>query len=443
MGKYKFLFGVYLVALLSYAVANYIGADVQKFYRIPGLGIKWIDIAIVTVIASFFFAATSKTNRIRNSTGLVLLCLFYLVFESIQFYRTWGTNDAASQISHFLCTLALFIVIDLATFPLPRHQIIGFLKKFSIIGAVIILFSNLYLIYSFTTGNVVYEDFQDVRVALEVKGSKETVYSTVLTPFVYAFGLYFLQHRIKGIYKLLFISAIVSIFASLVITFYRGTFITLLVITLYFMFSSGKSSAMLKKMFSMAIILGLGYFLFGGLLAKKGYDPLEKIVEVAQFTTDTSNPEWDKGRTLSQAYALSAWSKAPWTGYGYDELFNHGLPENVATAHNGVITSLFHRGVVGTLLLMTILVLLYKYAVNLWKHVKRERGYENDMMKLLVLTSFFWIIPFMTQEALWEKFSFCIQMMYFGLIINYYKQVHQKVQLPTPQLSRGTLKTAI
>jgi O-antigen ligase len=425
MGKYKFLFGVYLVALVSYAVANYIGADVQKFYRLPFLDIKWIDIAIMLVIGSFFYTATYKTERIRNASFIVMLCSFYLVFEAIQFYRTWGTNDAASQISHFLCTLSLFVIIDMATFPIPRHRIIGFLKKFAILGAAVLLISNLYLVYSFLTGNVVYEDVQDVRVALEVKGSKETVYSTVLTPFVYAFGLFFLQHRMKRLYKILFISAIISMFAALVITFYRGTFITLLVITVYFLFASGRGSQMLKKIGSIAVLLSLGYFLFGSLLSQKGYDPIEKIVEVAKFTADTENPEWDKGRTLSQAYALHAFSKAPWTGYGYDELFNHGLPEGIATAHNGVITSLFHRGIVGTLLLMAILVLLYKYAINLWKRVKRDSTYESKMIRLLVLVSFFWIIPFMTQEALWEKFSFCVQMIYFGLILNYYKQITQ------------------
>lgn len=433
MGKYKFLFGVYLIALFSYAVANYIGADVQNFYRIPGVGIKWIDVAIMLVIASFFFAATSRTNRIRNATPVVMLCALYLVFETIQFYRTWGWNDAQSQISHYLCTLSLFIIIDLATFPIPQQKIVQFLRRFAIFGAAIILISNLYLVYSFVTGNVVYEDFQDVRVSLEVKGSKETIYSTVLTPFVYAYGLYFLQHKMKPGLKLLFIAAIVSIYVALVITFYRGTFITLAVITAYFLVAGGKGSQLMKKIATLAAVMAVCYFLFGSLLSKKGYDPLEKIVEVARFTADTDNPEWDKGRTLSQAYALSAWEKSPWTGYGYDELFHHGLPDDIATAHNGVITSLFHRGVLGTGLLMAILLLLYRYSIALWRRVKRENTYEGNMMKLLALVSFFWMIPFMTQEALWEKFSFCIQMMYFGLIINYYKQMGQKEPLPALQ----------
>lgn len=434
MRNYQFLFLVYMFALLSYAVANYIGADVQSFYRVPLLSVKWIDIAIVATIAGFFYKATRETDRIRNSGLLVFLIVVFILFETVQLYRTWGLNDAQSQISHYLCILSFFIVIDLTTFALPIPRIVSFLKGFAIFGAFVILFTNLYLLYSFIKGNVVLEDL-DIRVALEVKGSKESVYPAVLTPYVYAYGLFFLQQRnVRPVIKMLFIAAMISVFVSIVITFHRGTFITVLVITLYFLFTSGKGLNMLKKAFAVVAVLSVVYLLFGDVLAKKGYDPVEKIAEVAKFTTNTEDEHWDKGRSLSQAYAIAAWQQRPWLGYGYDELFNHGLPENVATAHNGVLTSLFHRGIAGTILLMWILVLLYKNAIRLWRRINKERrSYQNDMLKLLVLTSFFWIIPFMTQEALWEKFSFCVQMLYFGLIINYYRQLVPVAKLPAQQ----------
>lgn len=434
MGNYRFLFAVYLIALLSYGIANYIGADVQSFYRVPFLSVKWIDIAIVATIAGFFIKATRSIDRIRQGGFLTFLIALYLLFETVQLYRTWGLNDAPSQISHYLCTLSLFIIIDLSTYTIPQKKIVSFLRGFAIFGAFVLLFSNLYLLYSFVTGNVVLEDL-DIRVALEVKGSKETVYPAVLTPYVYAYGLYFLQQKsVRPMIKMLFIAAMISIFAAIVITFHRGTFITVLAITLYFLFASGKGLNMLKKVAVVFTVLSVCYMLFGSILAKKGYDPVEKIAEVAKFTTDTKDEHWDKGRSLSQAYAIAAWEQQPWFGYGYDELFNHGLPENVATAHNGVLTSLFHRGIVGTTILMWILVLLFKSSVRLWRRINKEpKSYQNDMIKLLVLTSFFWIIPFMTQEALWEKFSFCIQMMYFGLIINCYRQMTQPVNVPAAQ----------
>ena len=344
------------------------------------------------------------------------------MFEAFQLYRSWGLNDQTSQLSHFICTLSLFIIIDLATYELPIEKIISFLKKFAIWGACTLIISNIYLLYSFVTGHVVYEDL-DIRVALEVTGSKETVYPFVLTSFVYAFGLYFVQKTDKYWEKLLFLFAILSIYGSLAITFHRGTLITVLAITIYFLIFSANAVQAIFKMVAIASFISLGYLIFGDILAKRGYDPIQKILETAKFTTDVHNPEWDKGRSLSQEYAIDAWQKNIWFGAGYDELLHYGLPEGVATAHNGIITSLFHRGIIGTTVLMLILILLFKYAINLWFILNKEESYQNDMMKLLAFVSLFWIITFMTQEALWEKYSFCIELLYLGLICNYYKQL--------------------
>lgn len=95
---------------------------------------------------------------------------------------------------------------------------------------------------------------------------------------------------------------------------------------------------------------------------------------------------------------------------------------NPATAHNGVITSLFHRGILGTIILMSILILLFKYAISLWFIIRLKVTYQTDMMKLLILVSFLWIITFMFQEVIWEKYSLSIEYIYLGLITNFYKQ---------------------
>lgn len=420
MAKYKFLAVIYLVSLVSYSVANLIGADVQNFYRIPFLSVKWIDVAILLVICGYFYNAATHVTKLKGTGLIVTLCFIYLIFESFQLYRSWGLHDAASQTSRFICTLSLFIVIDLSSYTLSIEKIVSFLKKYAIAGAVVLFISNIYLLYSFFKGNTVFEDL-DIRVALEVVGSKETVYSTVLTPFVYAFGLYFIQWSEKFWVRIVFLCAILSIYLSMIITFYRGTFVTILLITLYFLFI-GKFKQTVVKAVGIVALMGIVYLFFGDTLAKKGYDPIQKIEEVAKFTTDVNNPDWDKGRSVSQEYAIKAWKKNFWIGAAYDELLHYGLPLNVATAHNGFITSLFHRGVLGTLLLVLILVLLFKYSVNLWFVLNFENNHESDMIRLLVMVSFFWIISFMTQEALWEKFSLCIQYMYLGLICNIYKQ---------------------
>jgi O-antigen ligase len=234
--------------------------------------------------------------------------------------------------------------------------------------------------------------------------------------------LYFLQKPIKAWQKALFIAAVLSIYGSMAITFHRGTLFTVLVITLYFILSSGKVLKIVGSMAGIFVLVGVGYLLFGSTLASKGYDPIAKIMETAAFTADVSNPEWDKGRSISQGYAIAAWKKNFWLGAGYDELLHYGLPQEIATAHNGFITSLFHRGVLGTTLLILIFVILFKTAVGLWRICKRGGTEDDDMAKLLVMSAFFWIIPFLTQEALWEKYSMSVQYVYLGLITNLYKQ---------------------
>jgi len=157
-------------------------------------------------------------------------------------------------------------------------------------------------------------------------------------------------------------------------------------------------------------------------LREKGYDPVEKITQTVEFAADVDNPGWDKGRSVSRSFALSAWERNLWTGVGYDVLFHWGLPEEVATAHNFVITSLFHRGIIGTAMYLLILLLLFKNAIWLWLLLGKDNSYQNDMFKLLVIASFFWLIPFWNQEVIWEKYSLSIQFLYLGLITNIYMQ---------------------
>lgn len=432
--KYIILISIYLISVVASSIANSIGGNVQNFYRVPGVDIRWMDLVILLITASFFYHITSKSLKLKHTGGIVGLCVLYLLFESVQLYRSWGMYDATSQLSHFLCTLSLFIMIELSTNAIPIPNIVKFLRLFAILGAVVLSISNYYLIYSFITGNVVFEDL-DIRVALEVEGSKETVYSTVLMPLVYSIGLYVLPRRGNVWEKAVYIMAILSIYASLALTFHRGTLVTVVVISFYFIIRSGKFHQLIVKVAGVILMMATCYLMLGSMLSKKGYDPIDKIVETAKFSVDVKNPDWDKGRSISQDYALKAWHKNIWFGAGYDELLNYGLPETIATAHNGFITSAFHRGIVGTIILMLVLGSGFMYSYKLWFLLKYRQGYEDDIIRLLIMTAAFWIIPFMTQEALWEKYSLCIQYMYFGLIINIYKQlVVQGFQLRAREL---------
>lgn len=426
MSKYSFLGIIYLFSVVSSSIANSLVGNIQDLYRVPFLKIRWIDISILFVVFSFFYSLPSTRRRLKNTNFIIFLCFIYLIFESFQLWRSWGLNDLSSEVSHFLCTLSLFIIVDLSFYAPSINTIISFLKKFAIWGAFTLIISNLYLLYSFISGNTIFTD-SDIRVGLEVAGSKETVSQFVLVPFVYAFGLYFVFQKKAALWKkILFLCAIFSIYGALVITFGRGTLASIIIVSIYFLFSSTKPKEVILKIGAILLLIVIGYLIFDNAFAKRGYDPINKIVQIAEFATDVKNPDWDKGRSISHEYAIAAWKKNIWIGAGYNDLYHYGMPDNVATAHNGIITSLFHRGILGTLILMLILFLLFKHSIKLWFLIRKKNDHESDIIKLLIVVSFLWIITFLTQEALWEKYSLSIEFMYLGLIYNYYIQLRNK-----------------
>lgn len=427
MTKYKILFIIYLVAVVSSSVAKLTGIDVQNFHRVPFIGIRSIDVAILIVMGGFLHSLTVSKTLIKNNALITGLCLLYLAFESFQLVYSWGVIDAQTQISLFFATLCIFILIDCSVFKLEKEEIISLIKDGAVWGSVVLIISNFYLFYSFLTGNVIYQDL-DVRIALDVAGTKETVTTAVLTPFVYGFAMYFSQTEIKPWQKIVFVTAIISVFLSLVTSFHRGTLFEIGVITVYVIVSSRKAQQAFGKLIGLGFLVGLFYIMFGGILRAKGYDPLEKIIETTKFAADINNPDWDKGRSGPQAYAIKAWQQYPWTGVGYDALYNYGLPDDYSTAHNGVITSLFHRGIIGTTILLTILLVLYTYVVKLWLYVRKEKTETNEIMGMLTIVAFLWIMPFLTQEVTWEKYGLSIQYVYFGLIMNFYKQRFDSVE---------------
>lgn len=422
MAKYKFLIFVYLISVASSSIANFFWVDVQNLYRVPFLNIRWIDVAILIVIGSYFYSLTRTYDLIKKNSLIISLCFIYLLFESFQLLRSWQATDTTWQISWFLCTLNFFIIIDLSTFKIIEDRIIVFLKYLTLWGSIVLIISNVYLFYSFISGNVIFTDL-DIRAAIDILGAKETVSTVVLTPFVYAFSLYFIKNEIKLWKKVVYIAAILSIYVSLVITFHRGNLFTIILLTIiYIAMFSRKPYQAFSKLFGMGLLICIFYFLFGNTLRQKGYDPIEKIVETVQFSMEVNNPNWDKGRSIPRIYAINAWKKHVWAGVGYDDLHNYGLDNTISTAHNFIITSLFHRGIIGTAIYLLILFILFGNSIKFWSLLSREESYQNDMLKLLIVVSFFWLIPFWTQEVIWEKYSLSIEFMYLGIITNMYKQ---------------------
>lgn len=423
MNKYKFLVLVFVFGLLADPLGSVLGIDVQTLFRVPLINVRWIDISILAIVFLFFLNLIFNQKLLFNNNKVVILCLIFLFFEVFQLAKSWLTDDLESQVSRFICTLGLFIIIDLSFFKIEKEKIIGFLKYLAVVGALGLIVSNVILLVSFISGNIVYGD-SGIRIGLNITGSKETVEQWVLISYVYAFGLYYIFKSNKLVERVIFIIALITIILFLVLSFSRGGLFTLTLITLIYigLFSKNAVKAFLN-LFVIAIFFVILYFLFGEAFGKRGYDPVAKIVETAEFAIDFNSPDWDKGRSISRKYAIEAWKDNLLTGVGYDDLSNYGLPSGTATAHNFIITSLFHRGIIGTAIYLLILIILYNDAVKLWIRTSKQNLYENDIMKLLIIVSFFWFVRFWTQEIIWEKYSLSLQFLYIGLISNYYRQI--------------------
>ena len=422
MGKYKILIIIYLISVVSSVIANFLGLDVQDLYRVPFINIRWIDIAILIVVGSYFYSLTRKNYLNREGSFIILLCYIYLLFEAFQLAKTWQATDTGWQISGFLCTLSFFILIDLSTFKISESQILIFMKYLSLSGSLVLIITNGYLVYSFISGNVIFTDL-DIRASLDVIGAKESVTTDGLNAFVYAFSLYFIRNEMKLWKKLIYVAAIVSIYAALVIKLDRGGLITIITITiLYILMFSRKPYQVINKIFVISLVFIIFYYLFGNILREKGYDPIEKLTQTIQFSMDINNPDWEKGRSIPIEYAISAWRKNVFIGVGYIDLYHYGLPEGMGAAHNFIIASLFQRGIIGTGIYLLILIILYGNSIKFWGILAKTKSYQNDMFKILIVVSFFWFIPFMTQDVIWEKYSLSLQFVFLGIITNIYKQ---------------------
>lgn len=422
MTKYKVLSIIYLFSVLSISIANWMNIDVQSLYRVPFINIRWIDVAILSILIFYIKNLFVESSLLLDNKLIISLCFMFLIFQIFQLISSWGIIDKAFQISWFLCTLNIFILIDLLSFKYELKKIIEFLNLFLLVGTITLIVTNFYLFYSFIAGKTVFQDL-DIRVAVEATGTKETVSTITLMPFVYISNLYFVNKPGAFSKKALHITSLFGIFISLVVKFARGDLVTIFLLTIiYFITFSKKPSKALSTIFGLGLIIIIGYFSFGSILREKSYDPIDKLSQIINFSTDINNPDWDKGRHISREYALSIWEKNIYTGVGYVSLYHYGMPEDVATAHNFIVTSLFHNGVIGTLMYVAILFLLFMNLRKLWRLLSKENKPENDLFKILIISSIFWLIPFWTQEVLWEKYSLAIQFIFLGLCANIYLQ---------------------
>jgi hypothetical protein len=211
--------------------------------------------------------------------------------------------------------------------------------------------------------------------------------------------------------------ALAALLVNLVLTVARGLLAMWVAVFLVFIpLVRGRSAkALTRSLIPITLVVLITFLFLGDTLTALGYNPLVKLQETFGYTTDVENPGWDKGRALAQAVALSVWLDHEWVGVGYDEL-NSFIDVGMAP-HNGLVTSLFHRGVLGTAILFSIILICYGKSLSLWRWSRKLPIKDKLLNRSLVFIAWMWWIPLLTQEMLWERYSLSVQFIYFGIIV--------------------------
>jgi len=424
----KFLILVYLYSLLTGAFSAISGLDKQILLRMPLINIRWIDIVILIYV---FMAIKYLPALISNSSGhkklskLQTLILTYLLFELVQFARTFGVIDFQSQVSWLLSTLGFSILLitfreyDVSDF----HRL---LINFAVTSSLVVYILILLELYGLKLG-VAFQS-EEGRLTLMQNAQKESVSASVLYPFIFTFSLISSFIKIVSYKKTLIYLSILPILIIVIVSFHRGTLAMVIITTIFFVptikSKSNKSFKYVGKLLKLTSILLVLFILFSDSLSSIGFNPIDKLEKVALFSVDVDNSNWDKGRFYVQAVLLGVWEKNILFGVGYDSHERY-LPTGSA-AHNFFVSSLFHRGLIGTFLLSWIFLLCYIKAFKLWRLSAKLNDNERLINRALVFTAFLWIIPLMTQEVMWEKYSTSIQFFYFSVIISLYEYYNNK-----------------
>ena len=430
MATVKAIMLVYLFSLCAVAVSAWQGINVQSLLRVPLVGVRWIDVAIlfVTVLAGWEFWKLSIGGREGSKghiTSLQMLIVTFVCFEVFQLIRSFGVIESQSQFSLFSASLSVSVLLLLSCVDISP-QVHSLLLKFSFYGSYVLIFTVLMQVLGLSEGFAFRG--QEDRVEFDIPGARETVYAVVLIPLVLLHGL--ISSSVKQATSKVFLYkiAIAALFINVILEIHRGLMAMWAAILIFFLPTlQGSSSRIFGRTAlttSLALILTL--ILLGGTLRDLGYDPITKLTSTFYSATDIEREHWDRGRMISYAAATSVWLDHLWLGVGYDFLYNY-FPVAMSP-HNLFVTSLFHGGVIGTTILVSILWLCYVASIKLWRRSKNLPIKERLLNQTLVFTSWVWIIPLLTQEATLEKYSLSIQYIYFGIIVGlnrYYEKQSQ------------------
>lgn len=422
MGLCFLLIGAFIYTLLMVRISASIGFDLQSLIRVPVFGIKFIDVAIGAIAISVLISLTRSRHGQQKSDPLKLLIVAFIFSELVQLMRTFSQRDVASQLAWFSASLAILIILYLSEGRITpdRHRV---LLGMTFAYAILLLFFAL--LFPLDSVEIrVTQTGGGVRQSFLVPGMKESLSLVTIVPIVLLHSFFSMKLR-QPLWKVLvYLSMLVYLFISLVAAWHRGLFATWFIVIVFVVFQGSRISfsGVTRRVLKTALVFGV--IILIGFSVSEGYftNSASTIQKLARYTVSVDQQGWDKGRFYVQAMAIQKWEQKPWFGYGYEDLQRY-MPVRASAAHNYFVTSLFQRGIVGTLLISSIFFICYARSIKLWRLSRHLEPREALLNKILVLAAWLWIIPLMTQEVMWERYSTSLQYVYFGFIVglvNYY-----------------------
>lgn len=421
--KYYILLYIYAASFAVYSVSALFKLNMDSILRMPFLNIRYIDFIILYIALSalkdlFTGKYSLQKNAVNKFIILFVLYEIYLLIKSLSFQD----QDFVSVFAIFLSSISILSLFDLSNKKISFENIKPIII-FASIASLILFFDVMIRLFGLRFGYS-YQAFQG-RIELDVGSYEKSISNTCLASIVFIYSVNLKVFKIKKIYKYFLLLGIISLIITTIIAFGRGILFTWVVLLFYYAIE-GNIKARIKR-----IITGFLFVIFitsslGGILTTLGYNPLEKITNLLEFTLNYEDPGWDKGRGRAREKALNYWEENPILGNGYYNSFNNYLE----LPHNFFVSSLATRGIMGTSIITIIIVICYRNSIKLWKLTKNLKSEEKITIHSLIVSAWLWLIPLMTQEIFAERYSTSVQFVYLGLIqglYNYYKE--KKVEL--------------
>lgn len=414
--KYYLLLYVYAFSFLMYSVSALFKLNMNTILRIPFTNIRYIDLIIAIIILNFLINLFVRQKKIKFNYLQILIFVF-LVNEIIIFIQTLGMHnqDFNSIFAIFISSLSIFFIIDISSLKLSYKDIKP-ITVFAGIASIFLLFDNLVRLFGSNKG-ISYAAFKG-RLELDVGEYVLTISGVCLYSVVTIYSFIYSKFEIKKKYKFFLILGVIAFIIQTVISFGRGYLAIWGILLFYFLIEGNLSNKIKNIILGIAITLGLS-LLLSNTLTSLGYNPIEKLTDLVNYTLNYEDPAWEKGRDIARAGAIAYWEENPIFGQGYIDFYNNYL----ALPHNFFVTSLVTRGIFGTLILTLILIICYRNSIRLWKLTKNINPEQKTVIHCLIITAWIWIVPLMTQEIFIERYSTSAQFVYLGMIqglYNYY-----------------------